>query len=503
MGTTEPQWVRNRLLEPARQNSTQNPLRWFFIALVLFLPLHISAVVIDVWFVLPPKPIGDGPDYEAIGFGLSQGYGWSTSFSDPEWRRAYEDVQDPNVGLDYSVQLARRGPIVADTNRPPLFPAFIAMVYRLVPRGPIAFGFIRVALACSLSIGCALAVAWGVAIVSPMKQFKGSLVPSIVGVSVIAIVYSERNLRNYTTDFLTEPFSLLLTQAFLIVAWYGTQNGNWKWAAATGAIFAGMYFCRGVFVLWVPFVAIWLLALAWATGPRSTRPGGPCYGLLNPLRWVLLCMLTFGLLSSIWWVRNCIVLESFHPLGTKGSTTLMGGYCDESYQSDGLWQFAPERELRFELESKLDWNKTSAKDLRDLELEIERQAKFKVNQWSSENFERLPALVVKRVITEWNPYQGKALIIKLLALIGVVWLIRYNRLGLIWLVGPLVINTVIVAMTYSIGGRFLVPTYGPIYIFAAFGVAGIVDVLNRFTPLDRLTPSHRQRLAADTSLKET
>lgn len=473
-------------------------MRWFLIALVCFLPLHILAVVLDVWFLLPPKPIGDGPDYEAIGFGLSKGYGWSTSFSDPEWRRVYEVVQDPDVGLDYSVPLARRGPIVADSNRPPLFPAFIAMVYQLVPRGPIAFGFIRIALACSLSIGCAMAVAWGVAIVIPMSQREGSLLPTMVGVSMIAIVISERNLRNYTTDFVTEPFALLLTQAFLVAAWYGTKKGNWKWAAATGAMFAGMYFCRGVFVLWVPFVTIWLLAIGWATDARSTLPGGPGYGSINTMRWIFVCMLTFGLLSSFWWVRNCCVLESFHPLGTKGSTTLMGGYCDESYQSEGLWQFAPERALRFELESKLDWNTTSAKDLRDLELEIERQAKLKVNQWSSENWELLPALALKRVVTEWNPYRGKALLMKLLAAIGGIWLMRNNRVALIWLVGPLVMNTILVAWTYSLGGRFLVPTYGLIYILAAIGVAGIgtavadaASIRSNASRVSRRTPFRR------------
>ena len=123
----------------SRFASRLSPSRWFWIAILCFLPLHVPAVVFDEWFASPPKPIGDGPDYEAIGYGLSQGYGWSTSFSDPDWRSAYEQAQAATGSLDYSVQLARVGPVVADTNRPPLFPVCIAAVYQCVPRGPIAW----------------------------------------------------------------------------------------------------------------------------------------------------------------------------------------------------------------------------------------------------------------------------------------------------------------------------------------------------------------------------
>ena len=441
---------------------------WFLIALVCFLPLHVSAVVLDRWFVLPPKPIGDGPDYEAIGYGLSKGNGWSTSFSSAEWRSVYENAEDSDAGLDYSVQLDRRGPIVADTNRPPLLPLCIATLYQIVPRGPIAFGIIRVALACCLSIGCAIAVAWGVSLAKAMCQEHGSRLATYVGLTLIAIVYSERNFRNYTTDFLTEPLAFLLTQAFLLAAWHGSRKGNWQWAALAGFLFAGMTFCRGVFLLWVPLATIWLWYAYRCTFAKDRLPR------LSPSRWVAVCMLVFGLVSSIWWVRNCYVLDSFRPLGTKGSITLMGGYCDESFQSGGEWQFAPERKMRREMESKIDLDAATPADLRDLELEMGKQAGAEVQRWVVGNIRLLPQLLVMRVVTEWNPYRGKALLLKLFAVIGAFWLIRYNRSALIWLAGPLVINTLLVALTYSVGGRFLVPTYGPLFILAAFGFSGIL-----------------------------
>ena len=72
-------------------------------------------------------------------------------------------------------------------------------------------------------------------------------------------------------------------------------------------------------------------------------------------------------------------------------------------------------------------------------------------------------------------YVGKALLLKLLALLGTVWLFQHNRVVLIWIAGPLLINTIVVALTYSVGGRFLVPTYGPFYILAVFGIGGILN----------------------------
>ena len=454
--------------EPNQSKRFANAWQWFIVAVLCFLPLHIAAVVLDDWFVLPPKPIGDGPDYEAIGYGISQGHGWSTSFSDPKWRDAYVQAQASNPGLDYSVQLARRGPVVADTNRPPLFPLCIGVIYQIAPRGPVAFGIVRIFMACCLSVGCAIAVAWGVALAKGMNHDNTMLFSSSVGVSLIAIVYSERNLRNYTTDFLTEPLALLLTHAFLLVAWLGVKKGSWRWAVAVGTLFACMTFCRGVFVLWVPLLVAWL----WYTNRLETKQAD--VQRLKPSHWAGVFLLVFAAVCSVWWIRNCVVLGSFHPLGTKGATTLMGGYCDEAFRAGGEWQFAPERELRRQLEAKFDFDAASTTDLRELELEMGKQASAQTKSWIESNLGKLPQLFVTRVVTEWNPYRGKALLLKLFAILGAIWLFRFERAILIWLVGPLAINTLMIAFTYSVGGRFLVPTYGPLYILAAFGFAGFL-----------------------------
>jgi hypothetical protein len=432
-------------------------IRWFLVALGCFLIIQLGAIALDDWLWHPPKPFGDGPDYEVIGFNVSEGNGWSHSFADAKWRAPY--LKDAHA--EYPVQLHRNSPLTPDTNRPPLLPACIGITYLIFPRGPAAFAIVRLGLAACIALGCAIAVAWAHQMAIQTQKANRRVLGVLVCLCMIAIVASERNLRNYATDFLTEPVALALTQLFLVVAWSGIQRGKWTWGIGAGLLFAAMYFCRAVFLLWIPLllVGFWFALRMASHSPRDS------------LRWLVAFAVSFMMLCSVWWGRNCYVLESFSPLGTKGSVTMLGGYCDEAYARGGEWQGEPERALRQELEAGLGDSPTS-NDFLSLELKMGRLAGQRVKQWATDHASSLPSLFCKRIVTEWNPYTGKALLLKLMALVGIVWLARFHRAALLWLAGPLIINTIVVMFTYSVGGRFLVPTYGELYILSAFGVAG-------------------------------
>jgi hypothetical protein len=110
-----------------------------------------------------------------------------------------------------------------------------------------------------------------------------------------------------------------------------------------------------------------------------------------------------------------------------------------------------------------------------LEKQLSRSASHEVWTWARTHSASLPSLFLNRVITEWNPYHGKALMLKLLAIVGCWWLWRNYLLAFYCLTIPLAINTFWVMCFYSVGGRFLVPTYGALYILAAFGIAGSIS----------------------------
>ena len=430
----------------------------------------------------PPKPSGDGPDYEVIGYNVSRGNGWAISFADEKWQTPYRMSQVEESSVGYAVQLTRIGPLASDTNRPPLLPLIIGAVYQWFPRGPIAFATIRILLATCLSLGCALGVAWGYALATKHTACSHRWFGNAVAFAIVGIVYTERNLRNYATDFLTEPIALLATQTFVMVACMGIQRRKLKWACMSGIAFAAMIYCRTVFVLWTPFVLIWLIVVARVGSTLVAVP----LSSVTIARWMGVFSLTVLLICFVWWIRNCIVLQSFHPLGTKGSVTLLGGYCDESLQRGGEWQMDPEKRLRHKLEKELPTE--TERDSLNLELKLAQEANTEILDWSRKHCLDLPKLMFKRLLTEWNPYTGKALLIKLFAIAGITWLIFNNRFALIALMGPLVINSLLVMGTYSVGGRFLVPTYGMFYILAAFGLAASLTIVADYLNL-RIQPN--------------
>lgn len=231
----------------------------------------------------------------------------------------------------------------------------------------------------------------------------------------------------------------------------------------SGASFCLIIFSRTSFLLWIPvLIPVVLVRFAWKSKSNGSR-------WKQSLQWTLLFLAVVLLTQSPWWIRNRLVLERFQPLGTKGSTTLVGGYCSESVSQQGEWQFDPERGLRAQYPPPVDSDQ--AREWIDNELVIAKAASEQVKTWTFENLSSLPILMVQRIVTEWNPYTGKALALKLLAAVGIVGLAIRDRRALVWVGFPLVIQSLVTASTYSVGGRFLVPVFGCLYLLALLGFA--------------------------------
>ena len=162
------------------------------------------------------------------------------------------------------------------------------------------------------------------------------------------------------------------------------------------------------------------------------------------------------------------------PLGTQGPITLLGGYCDEALTGGGDWQHAPEQRLRQVMRENEAFNALPTDVAR--ELMIADESKRLVRAWVADHWTELPRLFVARVVTHWNPYTGKSLVWRLLILAGAVCLVVKRRPEAWVLVGLPVMNTVLVALLYTTGGRFLVPLYGMLFTLSAIGVASLVEL---------------------------
>ena len=103
-----------------------SPAVWFGLALAVLIPYHVLAVSGSPWFFAPPKPVGDGPDYENIAFHLWQGEGFVFDNTDPAWRAVYAAR-----GNDYAAQLEGEPRDLIMTGRPPALPLLLSAYYAL------------------------------------------------------------------------------------------------------------------------------------------------------------------------------------------------------------------------------------------------------------------------------------------------------------------------------------------------------------------------------------
>jgi len=440
---------------------------WFAIAFAVLATVCVTAVVRDPNFMALPKPTSDGPVYENIAYHLSAGRGFWIDWQDPQWRAPYEGSAER---AEYGVYLRATAQSMPATGRPPLLPATIAAIYQMVGRGPIAFALVRVFSALCLALGCALAVANAWTVTSNIRLNGRRFSAWSVSLGCAAAVFlaaSNRTLLSYASDFLTEPLALLLTQV-LVVALLSLVREQADPAsppplprrrgAVISVALAGMILARSLFVLWIPGTWVLLVVLL------QTR-----HRIRDATLMVLLAMLCL----SPWWIRNCLVLERFMPLGTQGPITMLGGYCDEALAGGGDWHPAAEQRLRQAMQENHIFNALPSDVER--ELMIADESKRLVRGWIVAHWPELPRLFVARVITHWNPYFGKSLVWRLLILVGGVYLVAKRRPEAWVLVGLPVMNTVLVAALYTTGGRFLVPLYGILITLSAIGIAWIVE----------------------------
>ena len=463
------------------------------------MPVQIWFVAHDPWFFEPPKPIGDGPDYENVAFQITQGRGWSMDWTDTQWQEPYRQASLPHAAdnttgdwpiADYSIQLSRTDGLAATTARPPLLPLINAAVYMILPRGPTAFAAVRIFLAICIAVASSVAVAITVRIV---RQLTNSWWPVFLAAMVtMGLAVLDRTSRSYATDFLTEPLAMLLTQLWLwclcelLMLPIATGNKplndqpvhlRWqlpwqreRWLiGAAGLLLGLMILTRSLMVLWLP--GVWLMIVV-ATRMRYHFffSRGSFDRVLQPpfsqdcrraTAIVAIAMLT----CAPWWVRNCVVLQSPMPLGTQGPITLVGGYNDDALALAGQWSEAPELRLRRDAEAEVVGQPINAR-----EVHVARRASRQVKDWIAGHISTLPKLASVRLKNEWNPYHGRALLFRIAAAIGLCWLFVLNRSSAALLGGILIVNSVTVMLLYSVGGRFIVPTYGILYSLAGIGI---------------------------------
>ncbi len=297
------------------------PARFFltglFAALLVFFVVRIAT-----WEEarLPPPP-GDAQDYDNIAVQILRGRGFALDNTDPERRQPY--IENNREGL-YDEILSRKSPLALTTYWPPLLPYSLAATYRIFGRSYFAWRMIEcLMLAGALTLVCAAAwTAFGpqVALVSAGLMFLSRTYTDYIGYH----------------GLMTEP---LATTTIAILVWGMSRFAvaPRRWAAAfCGVALALAGLARSFYVAWIPIVAIFVWWLATRSG--ATRR--------EALTFAAICMSLAIALQAPWWIRNCVLLGRFMPVGPQSGSTIYTAYSDAAVGHRGAWWLANPAQLR-------------------------------------------------------------------------------------------------------------------------------------------------------------
>jgi hypothetical protein len=374
-----------------------------------------------------PPEAGDGHDYDAIAFNIWQGRGFGYDWSHEAWRQPY-------VGIPrYGPLLTRKSEFYPTTYRPPAMPYLLAGVYAVTGRNFAAWRIVN----CSIT---AAAVTMA-AIVS--AQFAG--IPAAVLTTAFAL--QSRDLTRYSGMFMTEALATFFV-ALLGFSWVRNAQRGWTVhrAVVSGIVLAGLIAARTMFVLWVP-VVLFLPGTDLSFGSRFAW------------RTKAICLAVAIIVISPWWIRNMVVTKAFMPLGTQGAINLPMGFGPRAIRSQGIWASNPDD----------GWPEIAARKLDVVTSEVllaQYRSRLTVN-WMLVHPIEVLRLMRQHV---WQEFRARRR--------DTVWrwtfpaaalaLLVLRRYPGVWAVALMIVATILsIAMTYSAGGRFLVPVEPLVFALAA------------------------------------
>lgn len=368
--------------------------------------------------LLGPPRNPDGVAYDAIGVGLAEGHGFAAATDSPTFR-------DPYVVAGRGNELPPPRPPQTTAMRPPVLPMMLAAVHRLGSH----YVLIRLLAAVAVAGSTAIAAGW--------VRDRCGLLPALTLLPALALVADYRT-REMSRVVLTEPFALLLVTAAAdrLVAAFDRRRLHDAWAAGVLLGLAGLM--RTAVVLWIPPLAVLLLAFC---GVRSRRVTAAA-------------VVAALVVVSPWMIRNAVVTGSPAVLGTQGSIELPAGYSDAAWLRRGRWH----QDSRPPLTAATLVEEVAAAD----------EGRRLATDWIAANPLRASLLAPLKVIDELGPHAHGDVALWLLALVGWVAVVRDPLRPVS--VAILLSCLVAVAATWSVGGRFLWPTASLLHAVAACGL---------------------------------
>jgi hypothetical protein len=439
------------------EQRTLIPIRARFASLVVV--AYFASLAMCLWPALsggtlnnPPEP-GDGQGYDMIAFTLSRGLGFGYFFSDPDYRAPY--VQD-NTNGKWDFLLRRKGEYTPTAYRPPALPVILSLIYRTTGRDFRVWRILEATLvAGAITLGAVIAFRIG---------------GFLAAIATITFALRDDLLISFSTAYATEGIALV---GVMVLTWSLLQYASYRltlYVALAGLSLGFLLLARNIFVLWYPVVLVLVWWFAWdVKGNKSTRRAATSTALF------LTCA---AVIPLPWWIRNCVVLESFMPMGTQGGINLPHGYSSYAVASLGFW-----KEDAYALFKPIAHRLAAMKPI----IAERESASFGTKialTWIAEHPGSAAQLALNKVFYLWEPDITHYWPILSLGIIGLIFLPRRHTVVLFTLA---LANTLSVSLTYNAGdNRFMLPVHLIIYIAAGAGVQWcILGIVNIFRNLKK------------------
>jgi 4-amino-4-deoxy-L-arabinose transferase-like glycosyltransferase len=269
------------------------------------------ALLLRLAYVLAnPQPAirGDALHYDDIASNLAAGHGFSMS----------------SVNLLPADRPPDGGP-GPTARRPPLYPVFLAIVYRVAGHG---YGAVLILQALIGALTCWIIYA----------LCRATLRDRTAALVALAMAAVYPPFVRYCGDLLTETLFLFLTVAAFLAAWRAMTAGGAARTALAGALGGLAALCRPTAVFFLPLEG--LLLIAAVSGPGRARSWSAHMAVYAT---------AFCLVLSPWVIRNYAVFDSFIPGFTSAGYNLFMGTYPESHGLANVNPSAHPEQLRARL----------------------------------------------------------------------------------------------------------------------------------------------------------
>jgi 4-amino-4-deoxy-L-arabinose transferase-like glycosyltransferase len=391
----------------------------------------------------------DSYNYDAVGFQLSKGNGFSVNWDDPDYRAPYlQNNQDSR----YGELLSRHGEGLT-AYRSPLYPVLLAITYDLFGR---KFWPIRVINGFFIALSCVFAFS--------MIYSRFGIIP---GLLCAGWVITDVRLLTYSRMMMTEPLAAFQTTLICWSLLWTVETRSWKASVTLGIVTGVAFLTRGVVVFWMPIIvtAVYFLSL---------RPNIAWLGI-SAFSLPAFVLASFLAVSTPWMFRNYIV--GLPPLGSNGPIGLAAAYSDTALQSHGVFG-----QSWYALMFGIHTDEFKKKPLLEQEIALASHDRQMALKWIAENPAKVPLLMFYKVRSLWRIndavtgiyYPADAMLLVFSVLGGLNFLLARPREALA-LLTLLAACSMAVAVTWDQGnGRFLVPVHPILAMLSALGLWAVI-----------------------------